>query len=76
MIQPSGDPGDRFAAVLVGVVDAVLEVFGEFRCALIELVVDDLKHREAHRRVGSRIDTLTLPGHLAAESTGPATPAA
>jgi hypothetical protein len=28
-----GDRGDRFAAVLVGVVDAVLEVLCEFWCA-------------------------------------------
>ncbi|MDQ3721577.1 MAG: hypothetical protein M3376_00585 [Actinomycetota bacterium] len=43
---------------LVGVVDAVLEVFCEFWCA------DDLQDREADRGVGSWIDALTLLGHL------------
>ncbi|MEA2234452.1 MAG: chromosome segregation protein [Solirubrobacteraceae bacterium] len=42
----------------------MLEVLCEFWRALIELVADDLQDREAHRGVGSWIDTRTLLGHL------------
>jgi len=53
----------------------MLKVLRELRRALIELVVDDLKHREAHHRVGSWIDTLPLLRNLTTHATYGAAPA-
>ena len=52
MTQPSGDSRDRLAAVLLGVVDAMLEVFRELRRALVEFVVDDREDSDANRWIG------------------------
>jgi hypothetical protein len=54
---------DRFAAVLLGVVDAMLEVFGALRRAPVELVVDDREDGDAHRWIGDWINPVALRRH-------------
>ena len=41
----------------------ILKLLRELRRALVELLVDDLEHQEAHRRIAARIQTLTISSH-------------
>jgi hypothetical protein len=63
MTQPSGDSRDRLAAVLLGVVDAMLEVFRELRRALVEFVVDDREDGDSNRWI-DWINPVALLRHL------------